>query len=146
VTNLSCGELAPSDIFLAPGSRHQPGNRQDATRFVTLYDVIDAEVPDWAKVSPWRSVGDVRRSLDNRGSNSAPGSALAMRPATGLKSGWPGRSCILSMLVLRQAIYDIVVVTLFAYVDMDSPSGVRWRIERPHSDADPVLFNRVPKE
>src|SRR5581483_5894885 len=51
-----------------------------------------------------------------------------------------------SMLVLRNAVGDVVVVAFIGDMDVDSDLGVGRLVEGAHGEADPVFVDRVPEE
>ncbi len=50
------------------------------------------------------------------------------------------------MLVLREAVTDLVVVAPVVHVDMDAEMGACGSIKRAHGDGDCRLMDRIPEE
>ena len=55
-------------------------------------------------------------------------------------------SAIRSMLVLRQAVGEVVVVAFFGNMDVHGQCGASRLVEGAHCDGDRVLFHRIPEQ
>src|ERR1700676_2062894 len=51
-----------------------------------------------------------------------------------------------SMLVLRQTVSDLIVITLLCYEDVHLQMDGSWRVECAHRDADPVSRRRIKEQ
>src|SRR5712692_11167083 len=51
-----------------------------------------------------------------------------------------------SMLVLRQTVSDLIVITLLCYEDVHRQVGGSGRVECAHRDADPVSRRRIKEQ